>query len=147
MGNKLIESLLFTDGQIKDLLVPDARIFVRKSALSILERAAERINRGWCQDSYAVIEDGGRVSTGRVSSDPRACQWCLMGAIGEDVPDDDRRVSLAKDWVRNALRTVVGEWGLLNWNDARGRTKEEVLAAIDGATTMARIALAGEGAP
>lgn len=96
----------------------------------ILEGAAELVKKGWTQGAY------GRDANGS----PDACQadrvcWCALGAITQVASKDgfgnwDARVALA-----NKIRGQVVSFASLpsyanviaDWNDAEGRTQEEVV--------------------
>lgn len=92
--------------------------------IEVLERAAEIIQeRGWCQGDAETPD--GRVCLGRALTIARA------------ELDDRRPVLLA--WEADVSNYNLFDWlirlagpkpGFSGWNDAPGRTKGEVLAAI-----------------
>ena len=86
-----------------------------------------RIVTGWSQDAYARDVSGGQVPLG---SD-EAVSWTLCGAFalaGKDgIPMGHLPAAL------RALAEVTEMESLNGWNDEAGRTKEEVLDALDAA--------------
>ena len=86
-----------------------------------------RIEMGWSQDAYARDASGAQVPLG---SD-EAVSWTLCGAFalaGKDgIPMGHLPAAL------RALADVTGMESLNGWNDEAGRTKEEVLEALDAA--------------
>jgi hypothetical protein len=83
--------------------------------------AMELIEKGWTQRAFARDRDGRKV----LASDPRACKWCIGGAIYLAYPDQTAWLeAVAK------LRKVIGDIALPTWwNDAPERTHEEVIEA------------------
>ncbi len=76
----------------------------------------------WARKNYAYEVEGG-------SCDPRssnACAWCVLGAIERCYYDD----GITKTYldVMSKLGNRVGN--IPCWNDAKGRTYEEVLAVL-----------------
>lgn len=107
-----------------------------KSIADRLREARELIERGWCQYWDALNADGMAVYPNSDS----AVAWCMGGAC--------QRVGLHEGVFESFLIRAVGsspswtnEWPYLDFNDAPGRTKAEVLAAFDRAIALA------EGAP
>jgi hypothetical protein len=83
----------------------------------ILLDAADYIERhGWCQNVYA--NEFGNV--------------CVMGALLHFVQWPDYPEGRAKE-IMPRLTKYLGVTRVDNWNDAPGRTKEEVVAALRGA--------------
>lgn len=100
--------------------------------------AADLIERtGWTQEHFARDSRGKPV----ITMDESACCFCLIGAldrvrdIGNPYSWYSHRVSL------DALSRVVGtpaDWcSLSGWNDKKGRTKDEVVAALRKAAEIA----------
>lgn len=92
----------------------------------LLRDAADRIARdGWCQGKYA---DGRRR--------------CLLGAIGfsivNEIPEENVHAACQ---VRAVLRargvSVNGHVSIAAWNDAPGRTADEVIALLREAAEAA----------
>ncbi len=125
---------------------------------NILRAAAALVADGWTQASYARDEHGGGVSSG----DASACCFCALGAIRRATQDllpladpvaiatrtDTRCVSAADysaavDSATRALFRVLPlayragatlpAAAVTSWNDARGRTAADVLAALEAA--------------
>src|SRR5215831_6859497 len=80
-----------------------------------LLKAAELVEHGWCQGSYARF------------TDDRADQHCTVGALAV------ARVPL-EGWAR--MRKAIGQPDMVNWNDAEERTKGEVVAALCAAAVI-----------
>jgi hypothetical protein len=79
----------------------------------ILKLAKQRIEKyGWIQGNFGDEQ----------------CGFCSAGAF-LDIYANGEKVETY--WARLKLQRLVG--ALLSWNDAPGRTKEEVLAAFDKA--------------
>jgi hypothetical protein len=79
---------------------------------------------GWTQETYARTADG----DGTDVDDPKASCFCSLGAIWA--------VSFAHGGQLGAITAVeraMNSGNLVGWNDAPGRTKEEVLSAFDRA--------------
>jgi hypothetical protein len=91
-----------------------------------LREARQRIERGWCQGTWARTGDGAPTH----SQDERANQWCALGAlscVGALLNGDNfLHMALPAGW------KLVGDF-----NDAPGRTKEDILALYDRAIALA----------
>jgi hypothetical protein len=104
----------------------------------ILARARVLIDAGgWCQRAEA------RDSTNRPAhpAGPSATSWSLTGAIYaaarfDGTPERRSRYEAAVAWTAQVLGSPPGAW-----NDADGRTREDVLGAID--TALARLPSVG----
>ena len=101
--------------------------------VNILEKAKELIRVGWCQHWYARNADGETVD---LRSDS-AVSWCATGAIGRAVNVDipGGHGIRYNDWL-SIVKLVIKvnktiNAGLPSWNDARSRTREDVLEAYD----------------
>lgn len=101
----------------------------------ILMAAREALEKGWCQGALRTI-DG---------------KYCLSGAIllagggfgaGRGPIEDDRlreKLSPSFKLVTQAVGLGKGKspgWSIPMWNDVPGRTREEVLAAMDRAIAL-----------
>ena len=103
---------------------------VNDNALRMLREGRRRIEQGWCQGSWAQDADGNATNPWR----PGAVCWCATGALLNDGANDDG----SGWWEATArLKTVLGEQqrgdDVPGWNDARGRTRKEVLDLYDRA--------------
>jgi len=85
----------------------------------ILLRAAELVERGWCQEAYARDAKGREVA----SSDPVACCYCPVGAIRAAAGIYGKSEAL------KALRDLLDR-SAVAWNDAPGRMQAEVVEAL-----------------
>lgn len=92
------------------------------TTIEILKGARALIEKGWCQGRYATDTNGAPASE---RSDNAVC-FCISGALfrlgaGAGAP------------ASYAVRAAIDYAYLVAWNDKRGRTKEQVLAAFDKA--------------
>ena len=79
---------------------------------AVLDAAADLLERdGWCQDTF--FDYKGRR--------------CIRRAIGDCGPTRSLRYQAA-----NIVRERVDSMFLTEWNDAKGRTAAEVIAALRG---------------
>jgi len=88
----------------------------------VLEKAADLLEPEgrWTQHAY-----------GRWNGSGYSC-WCMFGAI--DAIASDYKIGAQ---CNNVVDRVVGQ-GLVDWNDAPGRTQPEVVAALRRAAALAR---------
>lgn len=87
-----------------------------------LIKAKQRIVKGFCKHSFARRFDGTPCS----NSDPDAASFCIIGSlIGSGVNE-----------TINFLRSLSGSDSLTSWNDAPGRTQDEVLELLDKAICL-----------
>lgn len=90
-------------------------------------------NVGWCQGSYALTKDNNRIfSVEEAYAAGDICAACSTGSImlteaSEQLKNDAERI----------LRLQVPDHKIVDWNDAPGRTREEVLAVFDRAIKAA----------
>jgi hypothetical protein len=108
--------------------------------LKVIQRAKERIQKGRARFSFAVDINGCEVPP----NDPKACRWCLLGALGMDYsamrdeelvlpvvePLYDLLFHIPDDRPQN-LAAKASRLG--NWNDQDGTTKEKILALFERA--------------
>jgi len=96
----------------------------------VLEIAIELLEtKGWHKGSYAIDQFNNRVP----SDSEEACSFCLIGAISKAVlevekDDFDKACVLFNDIKRRLKRFV--DSSLAMWNDASGRTKEDVVRLL-----------------
>lgn len=79
------------------------------------------VEKGWTQAVMARDSAGYSVS----EDDDRATCFCLYGALWRTAQNQDG----LRNSVRDALHDATGG-NFVKWNDAPGRTKDEVLALI-----------------
>jgi hypothetical protein len=90
----------------------------------ILDKAADYIEaNGWLQGNF----------TGPVTRGTRPCA-CAIGAMIEVCPD----LVLVRHDAYDALVSTVGGRPIAVWNDTKGRTEAEVIAAFRAAAEKAR---------
>ena len=90
------------------------------------------VERGWTQHTLSVDADGRTADP----SSPEAKKWCLDGALYAAVPDlsgNNFQDKLARrHQAREAITQATDDLDSIDqWNDKRGRTQEQVLAALD----------------
>lgn len=78
------------------------------------------IATGWCQGVYCQVTN-------------EIPEYCLAGAIDRAT----ERSTALTDSIRRYLRLRLRDNSLMDWNDADGRTKEEVLTFLDEAIANA----------
>lgn len=107
------------------------------NVVAIARRAAELIRSGWAQGAYARTADGWLV----LPCDPRAVCFCASGAVERAYKELelDRREGIVA--LNKTFRDVIkGEGyrfpGMINYNDADGRTAEEVASVFDCVAEM-----------
>jgi|ERR1700677_1000200 len=109
----------------------DAEIEEKSRDLIVLERAREKIARGWCQNRWR--KDGA---------------VCIVGAIADAIDDVDqvavRRGHNCTHWI-DLMDALGAPRADAIWNDARGRTQAEVLARFDSAIARLSAQPAGRG--
>ena len=89
----------------------------------VLLRAREYIKRGWCQGAHARDAFGNSV----LITSPECRFVCLEGALYLGCCDESEPYSETKLQVQKLFD--MGHIG--TWNDAPGRTQEEVLTLLD----------------
>jgi hypothetical protein len=93
----------------------------------VLQRCRDLVASGWCRDADARDASGREVDP----SSAEAREWSVLGALA--------RVAGARATLFEVERAVVsfgrvtGTRSLRAWNDARGRTQVQVVAAFDQA--------------
>lgn len=109
--------------------------------VKVLERAKELLNeKGWCQGDLAKGAHGEVVDL----LDPQAAAFCLVGAIRcqRDGTSTNARLS-AGIYLANVVGCLRGDWLTVpDYNDAPGRTKEEIMEVLTKAIELAK---QGEG--
>ena len=79
---------------------------------------------GWCRGVPAMDEEG----EWRRATSPKAVVFCALGAVD--------RVTDHNPFLQNDVNRLLSDLSghpILTWNDAPGRTKEEVIALFDQA--------------
>lgn len=135
LARQTYEELFTPDGKPKPIealiKVPAIRDYVMEiappMALLTLIRARAKIESGWVQGSYRARRKfrffGPLVST----SDPaKATHFCAFGALIAAEPDQNLRLD-ALAYLHKHVPDIIA------FNDAKGRTKDEVLAVFDRA--------------
>lgn len=91
----------------------------------VLRRAAELIDQGWCQGALA------KTGTGMMLGDPEsplAARWCVTGAFIRARAELDAHGTTA--FLKVMAETAPNP---AQWNNAPGRTADEVAAALRAA--------------
>ena len=105
----------------------------KEQTADILTRARVLVLSGWVQRKEAQDEQGLLCDP----NNPRACSYCVSGAVSRAAFDQAREGSAtAGYYARRALYGQIEETlrfheGLVHWNDRDGRTLEEVVDLID----------------
>jgi hypothetical protein len=89
------------------------------SVAQVLTEARKLISQGWTQGEYKRVVDGVEC-------------WCISGAIHQAASYDKPSVLKFAALFRS-LRADDFYLSLIEWNDAPGRTQEDVPALIDRA--------------
>jgi TolB-like protein len=90
--------------------------------VSDLTEARKLLEKGWTQNAYARNANGVAVD----EENPNACSFCVRGALNRAHASLETHLLVG----RVVKERTGGLWVHL-WNDAPGRTREEVLAMID----------------
>ncbi len=91
-----------------------------------LKKVREILANGWTQEASARDAEGEPL----FSTDPRACSFCILGAVWRAVGYENQMESR----LVYALRNAIGEDAkLVSYNDTPGRTQDEMLALVDKA--------------
>ncbi len=104
------------------------------TAVEVLERALDRLRHGWCQNAYA--RDVAGISLG-FSEIEHGCAWCLVGSLygrGESFPLEAKEIMSRA--IGDMTDTIMPHVHV--YNDAPGRTQEEVIALVERALELAR---------
>ena len=78
--------------------------------------------KGWCQGFYATDKHGHRVSW----ANGDAYAFCTIGAVFKCYGDDEDGYDILE-----TLKNYLDVFYISVWNDTPGRTKEEVIAALE----------------
>lgn len=98
---------------------------------TLLAAKAKLRTKGWCQGADAVDRNGLPVGV----CYRHAVRWSVLGAVASVSPNNR---TTSKCLTR--LREASGSAYVVPWNDARGRTLEQVLATLDAAIALERTA-------
>lgn len=101
-----------------------------------LKSARILLENGWTAGKAARNRRGESVGV----FDPTACSFCVLGAVWRVGGFVDPLGGCMEDLVRRVIRARVplGDHAPGKYNDAEGRTKEEILSVIDEAIELAK---------
>ena len=109
------------------------------TAAAMMSEARRLVISGWCQGAHA--RDRGGLEVPSWSEEARS--WSLLGALLSSWHHQDAQRDVdvgahladahALGEATEVLGEVVGTAALDRWNDAATRTKNDVVAAMDGA--------------
>lgn len=99
--------------------------------IQFLSRVKELIERGWCQRWIACDENSNPVS---IKSGKLPAKFSLLGALIRAEAEGLGSYFFAY----NLLMRYTGEDFTGKWNDAKGRTKEEVIEVVDKAIALSK---------
>lgn len=94
-----------------------------KQYVPALVKARYMIESGWTQGAFARDINGNEV----LELSPRACSYCLLGAIHVGV----NNISIPPDLYHYIHSLVPEQIFVAKWNDTPNRTKEEVITFLD----------------
>jgi hypothetical protein len=96
----------------------------------VLHETAQLIRRGWCCGADA--RDGFGLAV--AASDPGATQWSLLGALVRVSERPGADLGALRDalW---GISGMISDSSLEGWNDAPGRSQDEALRMLMGAST------------
>lgn len=110
------------------------------AAAHLLDRAVERIKRGWTQGAYARDADGYELTS---SSDGRAVCWCASGSLYAELSPDGYPDRTYAHNVRERAEQAVVEFlegrGVIEWNDSDGQSAEKVADVMRQAAEQLRV--------
>ena len=103
------------------------------SHTDLLMHAKSLVESGWTQRYAAVSAENYQVDP----NDEEACRWCLEGSLMNSFSrasasggDLDLLLDVYYD-ARRALMKIIGSQDLVEWNDAKERTQEDVILAFE----------------
>jgi hypothetical protein len=107
------------------------------SPFEILDSARDLVARGWCQNTMAQDSHGAGVDP----SSRHACAWSASGAVlaaWRSTCPTDEALDRAFTSLVHANLALAGSVPITpdEWNDANGRTQEQVLQAFDRAAVV-----------
>lgn len=98
---------------------------------AILDKMKAVLEKGWTQNWYARDAHGQRIDA--LNPNKVAVAWCIKGAMY--VALNERFGSYSGNFAQLELMFEeaigTGRWSAANYNDAQGRTKEDMLALIE----------------
>lgn len=106
------------------------------SPVEVLQKARALLEKGWCQGVAARTDKGTSVSP----RNRHATSFCVYGSLCCAGYEENMDLHAAIDDIMFG-RLEVYSFGA--WNDAPGRTQEEVLTLMDRAIDLARQKEAG----
>lgn len=122
-----------------------------ETATAILHDVRVLVERAWTQGAYCRLTDGGVLAlSSKLHLQPeRPIAYCLQGALDVTCLRYDQTLA-ESETLRELLVELIGlnpgkrsdEFALEHWNDAYGRTLDEVLQLIDAAIARLQPVLA-----
>ena len=106
----------------------------------ILTKARANVAAGWCQGALGVNNKGHRLSASDLSSAVAVCAVGGMYKVATDAGMRDKTGQALDNAIREAweqLKDANMVPDVAEYNDAMGRTKDEVLALFDHAIITA----------
>jgi hypothetical protein len=109
------------------------------SVSGVLDKAAEIVQRGWCQGNLAVAADGRQAAAlSRPDMSRPAVAHCTVGAVYAACDLLTGRDDALLRAAFHALDVQIGVEETADWNDAPERTQSEVVSALRAAAASAR---------
>lgn len=101
----------------------------------LLLRGRERIQRGWCQGSFAQDEAGNSLDN---PQSDKACAFCIRGAMAYPPAFYTEALYIAYRILEDAASEYTGErQSIISFNDHPYRTVEDIFATFDIALRLA----------
>lgn len=104
----------------------------------ILRIARSRVEKGWCQGSPAMMEDGSYIveKDSKIGYWQQAGRFCSWGAVRSTEYMDGAEY----EWWLGAYRLlekICPTGNIIDWNDVPNRTQAEVLDLFDRTIALA----------
>lgn len=118
-----------------------------KEHVGVLQTAKSIVADGWVQKAFACDKDNRSVA----ALDPSACEFCSAGALIKALGSEGLESGLYETCLY-ALTVQINlgkerrfdSQGVVPWNDAYGRTKQEVVALFQATIDSIKKELANE---
>lgn len=99
----------------------------QREATAILKRARDLVGKGWIKGYWARDAEGDNVHY----SSPAACQFCAEGAIDRAIFEVKPKNAVSGQLARARFEYVFGGRSVIERNDSKTTTKEQVFGCFD----------------
>lgn len=109
---------------------------------TVLSTAADLVDAGWCQRTYAQDANGNYCSVDA----ERAAVFCARGAVHRAVLNlndghfNEDLLERATERLESTVNAAFGTRQISRWNDTTGRSQAQVSSAMRLAATAAKVA-------